>query len=176
MAQTVPRRFNEMAVARYETIIRQMCDSWPQPIMVDPTPLSVETFRGRFRDAMRGVLEFNQGDDELLGMLRKLSEPVVLTEINGMLRIAPKSLSRARPENALQAGLLVSGIATLADNTQELVGPDKAVIQAIALLSSKGILAGARITGVSEEFIWSCFPEDYEGGVVANEDGTFSIY
>jgi hypothetical protein len=125
---------------------------------------------------MRGVLEFGQGTDELLGMLRKLNEPVVLSESQGLLRIGPKSASKVKPQDALQAGLLVSGIATLADNEQAVVGPDRAVIQAIALLSSYGILSGARISGVTEEFIWASFPEDYEGGVVENPDGTFSIY
>ena len=176
MNAAIPVRFNSNAVARYETIMRQLCASWPQPILVNPAPLGIETFRCRFRDAMRGVLEYNQGSEELLGLLRKLSEPVVLSESHGSLKIGPRSALKLKPQNAPQAGAIISGIATLADNTAAVVGPDRAVIQAIALLTSHGILAGARVEGVTEEFIWASFPEDYEGGVVQNEDGTFSIY
>jgi hypothetical protein len=176
MNKLVPKRFNANSVAKFAHVIREVCAAWPQAVMVNPAPYSVETYRSRFRDAMTGVVIYQQGPSDLYLPLVKLSEPVVVAERDGLLWIGPKSAARTKPENALQAGLVVSGIATLANNEQAITSPDKAVIQAIALLTSYGILDGARITGVTEEFIYTCFPEDYEGGVVANPDGTFSIY
>ena len=149
MPAPIPVRFNASAVARYETIIRQLCHSWPQPILVNPAPLSVETFRCRFRDAMRGVAEFGQGSQELQSLLQALQEPVVLSEFSGMLRIGPKSASRVGLLSAPQAGQLIS---------------------------QAGILSGAKVAGVTEKFIWDSLPPDYEGGVVENEDGSFNIY
>lgn len=176
MAHPLPHRFRAEAVSRYETTIRSLCASWPNPILVDPAPLSVETFRCRFRDAVRAVTEFNQGDPELARLVGLLSEPIVVAEVHGKLRIGPKSLMGKRLQEKPQAGLLISGVATLADESAPIESPDKAVIQAIALLTQHGILGGARISGVTEEFIIKCFPEDYEGGTVENADGTFTIY
>ena len=54
--------------------------------------------------------------------------------------------------------------------------PDKDVIRAIGLLVTYGILSDARLTGVTEEFIYDCLGSDYSGGVVENADGTLTIF
>lgn len=176
MSETIPRRFNEDAVARYADTMRHLCACWPTPITVNPHPLSKETFRSRFRDAMKGVVHYEQGDPELRGALMKLNDEVTVSEAGTMLVIGPTTALRKRSTKPVKAGQLVSGIATLADNESAVIGPDSAIIKALATLLAAGILADARISGVSEEFIYACFPEDYEGGVVQNQDGTFTIY
>ncbi len=151
-------------------------ENWPQPIAVDPAPFAVDTFACRFRDAVRAVSVHRQTHQALYLLVQSWNGDYAVSQRDGQVVIGPKeALRKGRKTKQVKPGLLLSGVATLADQS-EIVGPDKAVIQAIAVLTAYGILSDARITGVTEEFIYSCLPDDYEGGVVENQDGTFTIY
>jgi hypothetical protein len=106
-------------------------------------------------------------------------ESIALAEQDGKLVIGPRELIRQRrvlSSRPLQAGLLLSGTATQADEGKPLEGPDRAVIQALCTLIAFGFLSSAKLSGVSEEFITSHLPEDYDGGVFPNDDGTLTLY
>ena len=56
---TIPSRHNTKAVTRYAPFMEAVRDAYPEPILVDPAPLSPDTFACRFRDAVRGITEWN---------------------------------------------------------------------------------------------------------------------
>jgi hypothetical protein len=179
MSKEIPRRFNAEAVARYTRIMLQVCSSWPSPVLVDPSPLSKETFRSRFRDAVKGVVVFGQGPESLRIELLPIHNDLSVSEQDGKLVIGPRALLKARQTratNELQAGILLSGTASQADEQSAYEGPDSAVIKAIAVLIQYGFLSSAKLCGVSAEFIESHLEEDYEGGVIENEDGSLTLY
>lgn len=51
------KRFTEAAFRRYEPSIREILSAYPSPTIIDPSPLSPETFTHRLRDATKAFLE-----------------------------------------------------------------------------------------------------------------------
>lgn len=150
----------------------KITQSWPTVVMVDPAPLSPETFRSRFRDAVKGVTKYGLRQDLMSGWMFDYS---VVEEKGGYLLVGPKELVRYRKEERPeQVGQIVSGVAEAASEVFE--GPDVEIVRAIATLMAAGFLGSCKVSGVTEEFIYSCFPEGYEGGVQDNGDGTLTIF
>lgn len=179
MAQEIPRRFNIEAVSRYAHVMEMVCEAWPSPVLVDPKPLSIETFRQRFRDAVKGAVVYSQAPESCREKLGKIHSEISLTEEKGKLVIGPRELLRSRikaPSGPSKPGLLVSGIATLAGNGEPFASPDKAVIEALCTLLSYGFLSDARLSGVDAVFVETHLPADYEGGVMENADGSLTLY
>ena len=57
MTASGPARFSQKAVDRYAAAIATVLKRWPEPVVFNPAPLSVETFSNRLRDAITAVLE-----------------------------------------------------------------------------------------------------------------------
>jgi len=154
--------------------MEMVAKAWPNPVSINPAPLAIETFRSRFRDAVRGVMVYSVGGLAMRNVVAPWWKDYTIKESKGLLLVGPKTVLRQTRKGASEVGLLVSGIATLEGDTVD--SPDKDVIRAIGLLVTYGILSDARLTGVTEEFIYDCLGSDYSGGVVENADGTLTIF
>lgn len=172
----IPSRFGEKAVARYAEMIQKMCDSWPEPIVVDTGLFSKETYRCRFRDAVRGVMFYGVGSSELYDTLKDKYEDIRIEEWGANLLIGAGKVLKSRSKAAPQRGAMLSGIATLTDGASLAVGPSSELIRAILLLKDYGIIESVTVTGVTEEFIWTCIPHDSEVQILENADGSLLIY
>lgn len=59
MSHDIPPRFATQSVRRFVKFFEVVDANWPKTVLIDPKPLGVETFACRFRDAVRGVMEYN---------------------------------------------------------------------------------------------------------------------
>lgn len=135
----IPSRHRSAAVIRYLPTIQQLIANYPSIIVVDPAPYSPETFRARFRDAVRGVVEFDQGleffDTSKLDRLREIqSTGYSVVEREGQLHIGGreelKSLSAPEPVGTtVAAGLALPDQVDPADDEE---------LDALVFLSSRG--------------------------------------
>ena len=96
--ELLPPQFRQRAVDRYAPFISTVLKMWPGPVAFDPTPLSVETFSHRFRDACTAVISHNKTHelvkrDDLL----RVYDRMITRVQNGQVVIADRQVSREEP-------------------------------------------------------------------------------
>lgn len=128
----VPDRHSYKAIARYLNFIELVGANWPNPITVDPNPLSPDTFACRFRDAVAGIMKWNQAP-ELHEKVSVWYPDFVVAQVQGSpnLVIGPKLTVREKLRPATAVGLVIDASISPLDIVES---PSKKVIQAIVTL------------------------------------------
>lgn len=145
----LPHQFRQKAVNRYAPFIAEVLKRWPGPVTFDPTPLGVETFSNRFRDACAAIM--SKGKEHELVPRAKLAavyDSLVTRVRDGTIIIGDKNSTKILTEKATALPIVSTTTAFLGtlEWTQE---PELA---AAALLLSKRILTSPfKIVGVPNE-------------------------
>lgn len=179
---SIPVRFSDESVTRYAPTITAMLDSWPQPIRVACQDLSPETVRGRFRDAMQGVMRYGFGPPNLKERLTLIGGPsaVMVVQQDHELVIGSKEVLRkaARAASNLSVSsktTIVSALAQIGDS-KVATGQESKIVGAIITLIEAGILTSIELSGVTEDFVWSCIGEDSEVQVTTQTNGSVLLF
>lgn len=146
----IPTRHNHSAISRYRPFIESVSRNWPTPILVDPDPLTGETFACRFRDAVVGVMVYGQAPD-LMEKISIWSQSYSVGQVKGTknLCIGRRDLVRQIGKKENQVGLVIDARVGI---TQETINtPSQTVLNAIVVLLDHGILDHATLTNVTEE-------------------------
>lgn len=150
----VPSRHSPSAVARYERFFELVTQNYPDVVVIDPAPLSTETFACRFRDAVRGVLLWGSGTQELYDKIMLWANDYTVATVpgTGMLMIGSQSAVRNRLKKKTTVGSVVDASLAPMDT---LDSPSDKVIKAIVTLLENNFLGHATLTGVSLEKVQS---------------------
>ena len=144
--------FDSKAVKRYEPTMRLVCANYPSPVILDPSPLSIETFSCRFRDAVKATHFHNVKTSIPLSDLAIWWDDFQVAKIGERIVIAsPLEIKKYRQSllGKVDYGKPVSAAVTLAGT--ELQVNSKPILEAILLLLKEGVLQDATIQGMTED-------------------------
>lgn len=162
----VPTRFSEPHFRRYESTILKFVQSYPNPLELDPSPFSPETFSTRFRDAVKGFL-FNRSNLNPATHWNSLIPPSDLktawshsisTHNGSKVYIGPK---RLRPESYSFASGLVEPNGTVEPTRQDSLATTQGIVSLdpaddvirsfVTLLHTKAIAGPVRLEASTKE-------------------------
>lgn len=173
----IPYRFSTKSVNRFIPIIENLLASWPQPIRVNSGELGHETYRGRFRDAIKAILLYGASYPKLAERLEAIGglSAITVVDSNGFLTIGPRTILRTRAQKVLSPGEVVAGLVTIGDSVVPK-GKEVDVLRACILLLESGILTNIELTGVTEELAWSCIDDSSPVEVMSTEPNKITLY
>ena len=147
----IPTRHNRAAIDRYFPIMQKVNETWPKALMVNPSPLAPETFACRFRDAVRGIIEYTQGDAvHMHTVINWFANYSVVVHKGTCLIGDPTEIKKVlkHQTSAITYGTVISGEVVTSETT--LDNPDDKVLAAIVLLLELNFLQHAILTNVTE--------------------------
>jgi hypothetical protein len=125
----LPHRFRETAFRRYEPYIAKIVAAYPNPVEIDPSPLSPITFSCRLRDAITSFKRYKWSSS-----IQFSNIDVKVCEENGKIIIKP------RHTNCLPVKIIL----------QELSTPSDQELQVVAEKLHNRVIAGPiRVKGIS---------------------------
>jgi hypothetical protein len=129
---STPDRHSTRAVQRYALYFDTVSANWPNPIVVDPAPLTADTFACRFRDAVAGVISWNSAPHLLESVSRWSSDYVVASiKGTGKLMIGSRQLVKERLAPSATVGLVIDANLAPIDTVE---APSKKVLSALITL------------------------------------------
>lgn len=145
----IPNRFSTQAVARYARFLELVSDNYPEVVIIDPAPLSSETFACRFRDAVKGVVQWGSGP-EFKQQVEQWSGDFMVASLPGtkLLVIGSKRKVREKvvnPNNGAVGAVVDASLAPM----DVLESPSDEVVRAVVTLLGYGYLGHATLKGVS---------------------------
>jgi hypothetical protein len=169
----LPERFRTPSVARFADIILELDRSWPNPIMVNPAPLSAETFKARFRDAIKAI-KLHKICPHLKSIVDKFEpSPRLEEKVGGQIRIGRPDIMKNTKGGVAMAGAVLD--ATVIADDGPITSPSSQILHAIITLIQARVLSSATLTLTTEEFIRSHLPVEAMIEVV-EKDGTFTLF
>ena len=136
--QSLPYRFRESSFRRYEPHIAEVVASFPDPVTIDPSPLSPVTCSCRFRDAMRSLKKHCWETKIDFGQFDRIHPNVVVSEGEGKVLIGPKwVVGRNRVTNA---GIILQSSETRKVKLLRMYQPEDCALKAACVLQWCGII------------------------------------
>ena len=83
----LPYRFREQSFRRFEPHINDIVNCFPEPIVIDPSPLSQVTFSCRLRDAIKSLSENRWPTDINMERFDIIYPNIVVCEGLGEVRV-----------------------------------------------------------------------------------------
>lgn len=169
----LPERFRTPSVQRFSDIILELERSWPNPIMVNPAPLSAETFKARFRDAIKAI-KHHRICPHLKSVVDKFEpSPRVEEKAGGRIRIGRPDIMKHTKTAMTSAGSVLDATVTTDDGP--IASPSSQILHAIVVLLQARVLSSATISLTTEEFIRSHLPLGAPIELV-ERNGTFTLF
>lgn len=85
-----PFHKSERNFRRYESLLKQILQAYPNPSFVKPEGLSIETVINRLRDAMKYFLKSSWESDITHAEMKRMVDAFVLTHDGSTIRIGPR--------------------------------------------------------------------------------------
>lgn len=170
---TIPSRHTAKAIERYEPYFEIVAKNHPNVVVINPFPLTCDTFACRFRDAVAGVVRFGERPD-----LRELVDgfagdySVANVKGTGNLVIGGKEQVRKYGRDDKPVGSVVDANIAQMDTVDS---PSDAIIRALVTLIQAGILEHATLTGATEEQVARLIPTSGRPVEVMNHNGTLTL-
>ena len=170
-------RFTRQSCSRFTSVILQLAEGWPQVIKVNTQGMSVETYRSRFRDAVRGIIIHNIFADEpqIKSACEKIWSTLRIEEQpDGTLLIGDRGLLSSRRNRDVPAvGLVLDATAVL---TSDITSPSSQVLNALVTLLTHSVLDSCTLTNTSEEFIQAHIPPNSPVELIENAPGKYTLF
>lgn len=173
----LPPQHQAKAVLRYAPHMVSVIENFPGVTVIDPSPLAPVTFSCRFRDAIRGLVEFDQVPVELgfnPGAMALIWPKLKVAVINGLIVAGPQNAlaeyrqSTAKTDDANRIGRVVN--ATIMP-VEPVTKPTADVINAICTLIHHGLLESAVIRGADISEVQELIQlSDYDAEVVQGKN------
>jgi hypothetical protein len=169
MNNPLPYRFREQSFRRYEQVIRQITESFPVPLVIDPAAhnLSPVTFSCRLRDAIKSHSRYRwavRWEDE---KFHRIANDIVVSERDGKLHVG----SRETLKGSVQAFVPPSAPAS----TVALAVTSDLEKKLLVFLAVARALAGTlRVSGFTEADV-AHYEANYDCSFVTNPDGTHTL-
>lgn len=132
-------RFSERHFRRYEPTIKKIVDNWPVNTIIDPKPLSTETFSCRLRDAIRSHRENQWVSDINMPKFIQVCDEIVVSTSVLPGRVAAglyESLKVMRPMSTIDTATIdEQSIPTI-----NLVDPPEDLIKSVICLHHHNLL------------------------------------
>lgn len=152
MSTSTPHRYRQSAVDRYWPIIHQVLSNWPNPILVNPHPLSSETFSCRFRDAITAIRTQIAGTPTQYLALQSTPDISVHQRPDGNLLIGDKASLKAKTStpHLPSPGSLLDAVITPSDLPSDTPTPTQDILHAIFTLLAHNYLSHIEIRNITE--------------------------
>ena len=135
----IPNRHNQQAVDRYAEPIATINANWPEVVVFDPEPFSMETFRSRLRDAVMGIVTYGVTHPTVPFLeVKKWSEGYTSKVKDGQLVVGGREQVRDYKRKTKTAGLTLDAEVKLCE--VELNEPDMRVLEAMLVLQEAGYI------------------------------------
>jgi len=147
----IPSRHDKPAIAKYWPVMAMVSKHWPKLVLVDPKPLGPETFACRFRDAVRGITEFNQGTDEQLAQVFPWADCFCVSQYGEQVLIGlTTEVNKAKKatQKSAEFGTTISG--SVEPTSEEFNPQDERVLAAIVLLLEMNFLQHAILSNTTK--------------------------
>lgn len=168
-----PTRHSPKAVARFKHFIDAVTLNYPNPIIVDPAPLSMDTFACRFRDAVAGVLRYGSAPELHQAVSIWASDYMVASiKGTGQLAIGKTSVIKERMKPEVQVGQVLD--ASVRIDTM-IVTPSERVLAAIITLMEHNILEHATLNGVDEKSVIEACANCTRTIEIINQNGVITL-
>ena len=162
-----PYHKSERMFRRYEEHIQKVVFDYPKACNFDPSPLSIETFKCRFRDAAASLIEYNWTTSIDISRLVEIRKTWAVGESAGLVIVCP--------ENQLQelkkAGRAVEGNPQGRDKFAFMLdAPEPPVLLATVILLDQKLLKNpVHVKNINRETLQK-LSEKYDIGV--SDDAT----
>lgn len=169
----IPTRHSPKAVDRYAPFIESVCANYPRPIVIDPSPLSPDTFACRFRDAVAGILRYGSAP-YLYEAVQLWASDYIVASIKGTNQLAIGKTSHVKEAIKVENGvgrIVDANIAPI----QTVDSPSERILNAILILMEAHILEHATLTGVDEKAVHAMLPKFSRQIEVINSNGTITL-
>tara|TARA_R110000868_G_scaffold104308_2_gene287317 strand:+ start:7657 stop:8178 length:522 start_codon:yes stop_codon:yes gene_type:complete len=154
---SLPPRFREPSVLRFAEVIKAAAKNYPQAIIVNPLPLAKETYRCRFRDALKAIMEYDVCP-ELLAYAKIVWGDVRIEEFqDDSLIIGPNHVLRRR-DKVNRIGTVLDGVVNVSTLAEEVTPTEKIILAAVVLLEA-GFLSDVTFNA-TEDKIKQYLPSD----------------
>ena len=170
---SIPSRHTAKAIERYEPYFHVVARNHPNVVVIDPFPLTCDTFSCRFRDAVAGVTRFGERPD-----LRELVDSfasnysVANVKGTGHLVIGGREEVRKYGRHDGPVGSIVDANISQMDTVDS---PSDAIIRAIVTLIQAGILEHATLTGATIEQVQKLIPDTGRPIEIMDHNGTLTL-
>ena len=170
---TIPTRHSEKAIERYRPFIESVSVNYPTPIVIDPSPLSPDTFACRFRDAVAGILRYGSGED-LLDEVLVWSQDYMVATLKGSGHLVIGRTSEVKT-SMKQTGPIGKVIDASISPVSAVSSPSDRVLDALLVLMDHHILEFVTLNGVDESTILNKLPQFKRTIEVMNQNGTITL-
>lgn len=172
----LPYRYSERHFRRYEPSIAVIVRQWPMVTVLDPSPLALETFSCRLRDAIKSMRDnqWSSKDISTMKFVQIVDEITISTVAHpGKVSVGPYDVLRKlvpvgkpiepNPESLGQAVPIIN-----------LVDPDKELIEAVLVLHHHRILVEPSVLTTKR---FDVVEESSRFDIVVEKDGDrYTIY
>lgn len=145
----LPLQFRKSAVERYWPVIHSIIQSWPTPVIIDPKPLSPETFICRLRDAVKAITVYNQGTSHQFELTHPIASDLMVCHEFEKIKAGPRSILRKSKTAGLTRGSVIDAKLTLTTDTFD--SPSKTLLDAIFVLLNTNHISHCTISGVDQD-------------------------
>lgn len=170
---TIPSRHTEKAIQRYEPYFHIVAKNHPNVVVINPEPLTCDTFSCRFRDAVAGVMRFGQRED-LRSLVEGFASDYAVANVKGTgnLVIGSKEAVRKYGRADKPVGSVVDANISQMDTVDS---PSDSIIRAIVVLIQAGILEHATLTGSTIDQVQKLIPTTGRPIEIMDHNGTLTL-
>jgi len=170
---SIPSRHTARAIERYAPYFDLVSANHPNVVVIDPFPLTCDTFCCRFRDAVAGVMRFGERPD-LRSQLDAWAGDYSVANVKGTSHLVIGS-----KENVRKFGKADKPVGTIVDANiapiDTVESPSDAIIHALVVLIQAGILEHATLNGATEQQVLKLIPTSGRPVEVMNHNGTLTL-
>lgn len=171
---SIPSRHSEKAVERYEPFIKAVSQNYPNPIVIDPDPLSSDTFACRFRDAVAGIMRYKVRPD-LYDEVSVWAGDYTVAVVKGSNQLAigkTANVKAAMKPDAPVGRVLDASIAPM--GTVET--PSDSIINAILVLMEANILEHCTLRNADEESLRARLAKCTKPIEIVSQEGLITLF
>lgn len=162
--EKLPHRLRESSFRRYEQAIHSIVESWPSVVILDPGPLSNETYSARLRDAIQSLLQYNWPTSIDVHKLRKLRHEIVVSNRDGTIVAGPRHNARPPLQPVVQSA-----------QTLSLTNPTSSSIEEVCRALSERRSAPVNLKGNVLPTLQR-MEKLYDISFVEEPDGSFTVF
>lgn len=170
---TIPSRHTAKAIERYLPYFEIVARNHPNVVVINPAPLTCDTFSCRFRDAVAGVIRFGQRP-ELRGLVDTFASDYSVANVKGTGNLVIGSREEVR-----KFGKADTAVGSIVDaniaQMDTIDSPSDAIIRALVTLIQAGILEHATLTGATIEQVQKLIPTTGRPVEVMDHNGTLTL-
>lgn len=145
-AQQPPSHLSERVFRAYEKHILSVVQKYPNPVTIDPKPLSNNTFKGRLRDAIRSLLLYHWSSPIDVARLGEIRSEIAVTDEAGLVRVGPPTVQSQKIDGDCLADTPITTSTITCDKA------DNKDLYAFAHLLGRRLIPGPiRFTNTSSE-------------------------